>query len=176
MSIYERFSPQELDILRARAERVARSIETDEQVEAMPVLLTAVRNEIYALPVEHVLSIYEDIPVIPVPCTPPFLAGIANIRGRILPVIDLGTLLDVPGDPGTANTALVVASDGDLEAAFRVEGITETQALATSSILSLPPNLETLRVRYLRGVLPDGAALLDLAAILSDPALSGTGS
>jgi purine-binding chemotaxis protein CheW len=49
--------------------------------------------ELYAVPVEHVLEVAELGDVTPVPGAPPAVLGVWNLRGQILPVLDLGGLL-----------------------------------------------------------------------------------
>src|SRR5262245_5109120 len=98
MSIYEHFSDTERAVLQARAERAARTLRSDEAEERLNTLLVKLGGETYALPIEAVIAVYEAMLVVPVPCTPPFLAGITNIRGHIIPVLDLGHLLNARSD------------------------------------------------------------------------------
>ncbi len=169
MSIYDHFSDKERETLRARAERAARPLQTDRPDDRLDALVVTIRAETVALPVETVLAVYEAVPIIPLPCTPPFIAGIANIRGHILPVLDLGALLEAGSQSAGDTAALVVVSSGELSVAFRVEQIGAVQAMTTTS--PLPPNLDLGHSEYLEGILPDGTVLLDVKAILSDPAL-----
>src|SRR5882724_2626146 len=96
MSIYEHFSQQELEILWARAERAAYAAQKSDAETLITALQITPGGESYALPVELLHGVYEGIEVMAVPCTPPFIAGVANVRGRILPVLDLATVLGAP--------------------------------------------------------------------------------
>jgi len=170
VSFYESFTDTQKSVLQARAERAARQLQAGRENGDLTTLVVTVRAETYALPIEAVVAVYENILVVPIPCTPPYVAGIANIRGHILPVLDLGTLLGAPPQPH--NTAsLVVVSDGDLSVALRVEGIGAVQALSTTRLNPFPANLDLVHTAYLRGTLSDGSVLLDIKAILNDPAL-----
>ncbi len=169
MSIYNHFSDKERAVLQARAERAAKALRSDEADNLLNILIVKISGETYALPVENVLAVYEAMPVIPVPCTPPFVAGITNVRGHIMPVLDLSTLLDGQRELTADTAALVVVAANDLSVALRVEEIGAVQPMTTTN--PLPSNLDLTQSAYLKGLLPDGAVLLDIQAMLSDPAL-----
>jgi purine-binding chemotaxis protein CheW len=170
MSLYNHFSDKQKAVLQARAERAARQFMTDKADDNLTTLAVSVRGESYALPIEAVVAVYENMRVVPIPCTPQYIAGIANIRGHILPVIDLGALLGAASQPRDAASLVVVASD-DMSAAFCVEGIGAVQALSTTSLNPFPVNLDLTHTTYLKGTLSDDSVLLDVYAILNDPAL-----
>ena len=94
MSIFEHFSEEEREILRIRAERAANAVRESAQEAVFSALEVTIQSQSYALPIEVLTTVYENVAVVPVPCVPSFVAGIANIRGRILPVFDLAVLLD----------------------------------------------------------------------------------
>jgi purine-binding chemotaxis protein CheW len=172
MPIYEHFSETELEVLRARAERAARITNAENAEEILTVLQIKLGSEAYALPVTPLRAVYENMTVIAVPCTPPFIAGIANIRGRITPVLDMAVLLNVPRLTSAVSPALVVVSGEDVSLALRVDGIKEIVTFPTSSIGPLPESGEALkRAGYLQGILTDGSTLVNVVAILKDPTL-----
>ena len=171
MSIYDGFSDKERAVLLARAERAARQSLTDTQKTDLTTLAVTVYSEVYALPIERVLAVYENVQIVPVPCAPPFVAGIANIRGHILPVVDLGVLLGAPSQAPRSHVALVVVSEGEMSLGFCVDEIGAVQALSTTSLTPLASNLNLTHTAYLKGMLSDGSVLLDVNAILNDPTL-----
>lgn len=172
MSIYEGFSEQELEVLRTRAKRAASTAQKSDAEETFTALHITLGGESYALPVELLRAVYENVTVVPVPCAPPSVAGIANIRGRIMPVLDLAVVLNVPRPKSDVVSALVVVSRGDFSLAFQVEGVREIMTFPTRSVGPLPVGGDTLeRAGYLQGILPDGLTLLNVNAMLDDPAL-----
>jgi len=173
MSSFESFSQAEQAILQARAARVAADTQSGGDQNALTVLLVSVHDEMYALPIEAIRAVHVDIPVMTVPCAPPFVAGIANIRGYVLPVIDLARLLDVPAPQRQAAPigGLILASQEDMTIALLVNAIHDVAILPLDRLAPVPSTLARERLNYLQGVMPDGAILLDVAAILNDPAL-----
>ena len=171
MSIYENFSQTELDILQARAARVAAATDKDRQIDELSTLVVHVRGEVYGLPVDHLTSVYDDVSVTPVPCTPAFVSGIANLRGHIVPVLELGELLNVPGSKTTTSKSLVVASNDQMTIAFHVDVIGDVLATNRDEVSPVPASLSGEQSTYIIGILPGDIALVDMDALLTDPAL-----
>jgi purine-binding chemotaxis protein CheW len=59
-------------------------------------LRMAVGSEILAIPIEHVREILEVSRLTPLPRTPSFVRGVMNLRGAVVPVIDLPARLGLP--------------------------------------------------------------------------------
>jgi purine-binding chemotaxis protein CheW len=118
-----------------------------------------VAREHYALPVDQILEVAEPGEVAPVPGSPTAIIGVRNLRGQIVPVISLATLLGLPAEEPQR---IVVAELGARRAALAVESVLDVQALPDSS--------EPTESPYLAGAaLVDGTlvGMLDVDAILS---------
>jgi len=171
MSIYDSFSDAERVILQARSERAARQLLSSKDESTLTALIITVGREIYALPIEMVLTVYQGMLIVPVPCTPPYVAGIANIRGHISPVFGLGILLGIPDLSPFDNAALVMVANHDTSLVFQVDDIGAVHPYSLDEITPLPTNLDIVHAPYVQGMLPDGTTLLNVNAILTDPAL-----
>ena len=171
MAFSESFSERELKILQARAERAARSLETETQGLLITVLVVTTGQEDYALPIDLVANVYEGMAITPLPCVPAGVAGLVNVRGHIVLALDLAHLLNLQS-PESA--ALVVLANDQLGVAFLVEKIKGVETLSASTILPIPQNVNLAQAAYVQGLLPNGAALLDVNTILTDPALSAS--
>lgn len=77
----------------------------------MKLVTFRIHRELYALPVQNVHSIERLHPVRPVPQAPAHILGIMNLRGIVITVADLRTLLGMPGEEQTADTRLIVAGN-----------------------------------------------------------------
>jgi purine-binding chemotaxis protein CheW len=87
-----------------------------------------VGNEAYALPVEHVLEVAELGRLAPVPGSPPEILGVRNLRGQILPVIDLARVLGIEREGTPAR--MLVAEQGGRRAGFAVDEVSDVGSLA----------------------------------------------
>ncbi len=167
----EMLTQDELQILQTGSERTAAQRYEDDNVGVVTALVASIQHEHYALPITEITAVYQDVVIVPVPCAPEFAAGIANVRGHLLSVVDLGMLLGLPSRE-TAGAALVVAEAGDVSIGFRVEAIDEIVELEMSRMNPITPTMNLGQGQYLRGIFPDGIALLDVSAILDDPRLA----
>ena len=120
-----------------------------------------VGSEVYAMPVEHVLEVAELGEVSQLPGAPPAVLGVRNLRGQILPVVDLAALLGIAG--GGELQRLVIAESGDRRAGFAIDEVSDVGAL--------PDALEETESELLVG-----AALVDdqLVGIVDVPRLFET--
>lgn len=142
-----------------------------EKLAESTALRVVLGNEVYALPIAALLAVYVGVPLIAVPCAPAFVAGIANIRGRILPVFDLARLLEVPVDETNDQYALVAATNGQTTLALRVGATGEVVTVLQRDIVAIPDIHLLAHHHYVRGICPDGAILCDIQALLNDDSL-----
>ena len=103
-----------------------------------------------------------------VPGTPGWVAGVANWRGRILPILDLRSLLGATEAPLGADARLLVLSAEGVSVGFLVEAV-EGTAVVAASAEPFPATLSGSAAGLLAGQLPhaDGpVAVLDVDAVL----------
>ena len=96
----------------------------------------------YALSILDVREIAEYRPLTPVPSTPPWLRGVMNLRGTVVPVIDLASKLAMPAIEVTRTTCLLIV---DVEIggektvlAVMVGGVSSVVDLAESQVQAVP--------------------------------------
>lgn len=86
-----------------------------------------VGNEVYAMPVEHVLEIAELGEVTPVPGSQSAILGVRNLRGQILPIVDLATVFGIAGS-GNPQRVLVAEANGQ-RAGFAIDDVSDIEQL-----------------------------------------------
>jgi purine-binding chemotaxis protein CheW len=86
-----------------------------------------VGSEAYAMPVEHVREVVGLGEVAVVPGSRPEMLGVRNLRGQILPVVDLALLLGI--DVTAPPTRLLVAEAGGRAAGFAIDAVSEVGEL-----------------------------------------------
>jgi purine-binding chemotaxis protein CheW len=80
-------------------------------------------GEPYALPVEDILEVTELGDIAPVPGAGAAVLGVRNLRGQVLPVVDLTTLLRLPA--GERPERIVVAEQGGRRAGLAVDSVSD---------------------------------------------------
>ncbi len=123
----------------------------------------------YALPLVEVVEIVRMVAIDPIPHAPPFLLGAINLRGRVLPVMDLRVRLGLPARaPGLDARIVVAAVDGQLVGLV----VDETNGLLSLSPDSVQPPPELAGPQpAVSGVAraQDGLiSILDLARLCAD--------
>jgi purine-binding chemotaxis protein CheW len=157
-------------ILRARAQVLAHPPERAAAGGSMLDLLEfRLATERYALETRHVQEVHPLRELTPLPCTPPFVLGIVNVRGRILPVIDMKKFFDLPDRGLTDLHRIILVRGGDLEFGILADVIVGVRSLPSDSLQPSLPTLSGVRADYLKGVTEQHLVVLDLDCIISDP-------
>jgi purine-binding chemotaxis protein CheW len=131
-------------------------------------------EEVYALEVAKVREILEVTGITRVPQTPAYMRGVINLRGSVVPVMDLRLKFGLAETPQTVNTCIIVV-EVDLEGETQVVGaladsVQEVFELEPEQI-EPPPRIGTrLKTDFIKGVgNRDGALMmiLDIDRIFS---------
>lgn len=67
-------------------------------------------EEVFAINVSKVINILEVSQITRIPKTPEYMKGVINLRGAVLPVIDLRTKFGLPEKEATVDTSIIVLS------------------------------------------------------------------
>ncbi len=123
----------------------------------------------------------QDITV--VPHTPPYLKGIINLRGKVIPVIDLRIKFGMPPAEYTQRTCIIVVevtnNDSRMMMGVVVDAVSEVANVSPSDIENTPDFGEGVTVPYLLGLAKTKGKvkiLLDIDKVLTSSELSGLGN
>ena len=157
-------------LLRARAQALARAPQSAPAAGTMLELLEfRLASERYALETRHVQEVHPLRELTPLPGTPPFILGIVNVRGRILPVLDLKKFFDLPERGLTDLHRIILVRGHGLELGLLADVIVGVRSVAAESLQPSLPTLTGIRADYLKGVSEERLVVLDLDRLLSDP-------
>jgi purine-binding chemotaxis protein CheW len=126
-------------------------------------------SERYALETRHVQDVHPLRELTPLPCTPPFILGIVNVRGRVLPVLDLKKFFDLPERGLTDLHRMILVRGNGLELGLLADVIVGIRSVSADSLQPSLPTLCGIRADYLKGIGEDRLVVLDFDRILSDP-------
>jgi purine-binding chemotaxis protein CheW len=163
-------TPSARQILRARAQALARPPEHVPAADTLiEVLEFRLAQERYAVETRHVHEVVPLKDLTPLPCTPPFVPGIVNVRGRIMPVIDIKKFFDLPDQGLTDLHRIILVRGNDLELGLLADVIVGVRTLPVDSLQPSLPTLTGIRADYLKGVTSERLVVLDLDRVLADP-------
>lgn len=162
-----------VEILRARARALAREPQRqDHQVyEQLEVIEFVLAYERYALEVGFVREVHPLKEITPLPGTPGFVAGIVNVRGQIVSVVNLKRLFELPERGLTDLNKVIILNDGEMEFGLLVDAVVGVRRLLLRDLQPPLPTLAGARAGYVQGVTQQRVSMLDAQKILSDPAL-----
>jgi purine-binding chemotaxis protein CheW len=102
--------------------------------EEIQVVAFKLRREEYGISILNVQEIKRLTDITRVPFTPDFIKGVMNLRGSVLPVIDLKKRLGLQEAPYTDNTRIVIVKVDDISIGMIVDAVTEVLTITEDHI------------------------------------------
>jgi purine-binding chemotaxis protein CheW len=127
-------------------------------------------DDLFAADIFSVERVLRHQPPTPVRNLPPWIEGVVDYRGRVVPVIDLRKRFELPPRAVGGDTRILVFNvDGSWVAAV-VDAVVEVAALTAAELSAPPPLFRGLAAEYICGIARRGGQLvvhLDVARILT---------
>ncbi len=156
-------------ILKVRAEALARESETEKSSQGyLEVVEFLLAYERYGVESSYVREVYPLKEFTPLPCTPPFVLGVMNVRGQVLSVIDLKRLFDLPEKGLSDLNKVIIVHDDKMEFGILADAILGVRFVPLEEIHPPLPTLTGIREMYLKGVTRDRVVILDGGKLTSD--------
>lgn len=138
--------------------------------EEKKVIVFTLGVEEYGVEVEKVRTIERMQPMTRVPKTPEFIKGVINLRGVVIPIIDLRARFGLELAEYTDNTRIIIVSTEDLEVGLIVDSANDVIDLDTDNIDTPPEVVGGIKAKYLDGIARVGEkrllVLLNLEQVL----------
>jgi purine-binding chemotaxis protein CheW len=128
----------------------------------LKVIVFALADEEYGVEVEKVKTIERMMPMTRVPKTYSFVKGVINLRGVVVPVIDLRGRFGLPEQEYTDNSRIVIIAVNDMEVGLIVDSANDVIDVDSDAIQDPPEIVGGVRAKYLQGVAKLGDRLLVL--------------
>jgi purine-binding chemotaxis protein CheW len=114
-------------------------------------LTFALGSEVYGIEIRHVTEIIGVQSITPVPELPEYIKGIINLRGKIIPVMDVRLRFRKPFREYNDRTCIIVVDIKEISIGLIVDAVAEVMTIEESNIVS-PPDLNQLSRRYIQGI------------------------
>jgi purine-binding chemotaxis protein CheW len=128
-------------------------------------------DERYGLDIATVYEIIRHQPITAVPQAPAFVEGVINLRGRIIPVVDLRDRFGMAAGDLTKASRIVVCEAAGTRVGLVVDGVSEVLMVSADAIEATPDVAAGSDAAYLRGIAKLGERLiilLDLDGLFGD--------
>lgn len=138
--------------------------------ENYKVIVFQLQEEEYALPVEHVGAIERIHPITRVPQTAVFVKGVINLRGVVIPIVDLRLRFGMKEKDLSDENRIIIVSANGLEVGLIVDAASDVIDIPAEHIEPNPEVVGTVAVDYIEGVIKIQERLiimLNLEKILS---------
>lgn len=149
------------------------------ELHSIQLLTFLLDNEVYGTNISQIQEVLEYRKVTSVPRTPDFLLGVINLRGRVVPVVDLRKQFDMNLSDISVNTCIVIVDvliDGEkTPLGILADAVKEVLELPTADIAPPPRIGSRIDTKFISGIgkyEDEFIIILNLASVLADEQLS----
>lgn len=136
----------------------------DEDTQKDKYLTFTLGDELYGIDISAVIEIIGILPITAVPEVPSFVQGIINLRGKIIPVVDMRLRFGREYRPYTDRTCVIIVSVNEALIGLIIDGVSEVLTIPESDIVP-PPDMRQRADYYIRSI---GRLAGDRVALLLD--------
>ncbi len=139
-------------------------------VDEMQAVVFVLNNSYYGVPILQVQEIVKMTEITKLPNTPKFVEGIVNLRGQIIPIIDLRRRFNLPVAKVDENWKILILKIDEVQFGVMVDQISEVEKVPTSLIEVPPKVVSGVRGEFINGIAKTNERLLillDIEKILS---------
>jgi purine-binding chemotaxis protein CheW len=159
-------------ILRERARKLAqRPDQGAASEEALEVIEFMLAHERYAIEVQYIREVYPVKDLTPVPCTPSYILGIVNVRGKVISVTDLKEFFDLPKKEISDLFRVLIVEHHGMEFGILADTVLGETRIPVSQIQSDLPALKGIREEFVKGVTKDRLIVINAERLLSEEAI-----
>jgi len=156
-------------VLKARARDLAQIRHSDDlAAERIDVLEFLLSGETYAIETSFIAETFPLVDFTPLFCTPSFVMGIINVRGRIVSIVDMRRFFDLPISGLSNLNRVIVVRDKKMEFGILADSIIGMRSLALQDLQAALPTLTGIREEFTAGITADRLVLLDMGKVLAD--------
>jgi purine-binding chemotaxis protein CheW len=141
-----------------------------DSAEVLQLVTFRLGEEEYSLDILKVQEIIRHMELTRVPRTPEFVDGVINLRGKVIPVLDLRKRFGLAGSERTAETRIIVVDVDHITVGLKVDAVSEVLRLPSDRVDPPPSIVAGAESDYIKGVGKlDGRLiiLLDVSRILT---------
>jgi purine-binding chemotaxis protein CheW len=172
MAVERGWSPapdEKQKILEARAQMLAQQPDASEGAEGrLEMMEFCLGYERYGVESAFVREVVRLTHLTHLPCTPPFVLGIINVRGEIISVVDLKWFFGLPAKEPTDLNKVIILHSESMMFGIVADLVVGVRPVSIHELQSSLPTLTGIPEEYLKGVTQDRTVILDAAKLLSD--------
>ncbi len=115
-------------------------------------VISKLGDEYYGIPINNVISIEKMGTTTRVPNAPKYVTGVTNLRGEVVPIINLRKKLDMEEHEADKNSRIVIVNVDNIVAGLTVDSSSEVLEIHKDNIDKPPSNENNQFVEYVSGI------------------------
>ena len=129
----------------------------------------------FCIEITQIREIRRWSPVTLLPHSPPYVLGVINLRGAVIPILDLAAKLGFPPIEPTERHVIIITAIEDRIVGLLVESVSEILGIQTDAVRETPKTEEDAATRAVEGIIPVGdnmIKIINLDALLQTSLLA----
>lgn len=167
-------TPAERAEFRARARALAPRGTDADTAGHVPMAVARLDGEFFGVELDVLQEFSPLRSLTRVPCCPPHIVGLINLRGEIITLVDVRPTLQIQRAGDTPGAQVMVVDTGERRVGVPVDEVLDVIYLGPADVAPVPAALEAVGHQYLKGMAPYGSrmlGILDLRRILAAESL-----
>lgn len=123
-----------------------------QDVHLLQLVTFAIGDEEFGIDILKVQEIIRTMAITKVPNSPPHVEGVINLRGKVIPVIDLRSRFLLEKRPHDSQTRIIVIDLNGVIVGFVVDGVSEVLRIPSSTVEQPPEVVAGIESEYIKGV------------------------
>lgn len=128
-------------------------------------------NEIYGIEIKYVVEIIGMMPINKVPEAPGYIKGVINLRGTVIPVIDMRIKFKIEPVPYDERTCIIIINTDEIVVGLIIDKVKEVLPIQEENIAPPPDQRSGIKNKYIFGIEKSGSnvkLLLDCKKLFMD--------
>lgn len=151
----------------------------DDSFGARKIISFVLDDELFGAEIDEVAEIMEMTTIMPIPNVADFVVGLINLRGTIVPVVDLRARFGLNRNAWTVDSRIVIMKEKNLLVGVVVDRMWESLRLQEDAFQPAPEGVAKMDAEYFREICTARGrmvSILDIAKILADTAAKSSGA
>ena len=159
-------------ILKTRAKALAQKTEEiGFRGESLDIIEFILDDESYGIEASYVQEVYPLKELLSIPGTPPFVIGVANVRGRIFSIIDIKKLCGLPPKGLSELDKVIIVKSSSMELGIHADLVIGMHSIALNELQAPFSTITDAGNKYIKGITREHVAILDIEELLSDKSI-----
>jgi purine-binding chemotaxis protein CheW len=131
---------------------MSESISITQENTLLQLVTFGIGQEEFGIDILKVQEIIRTMAITKVPNSPPYVEGVINLRGKVIPVIDLRSRFLLESKQHNSQTRIIFVDLHRLIIGFVVDGVSEVLRIQSNTVEPPPPVVSGIESEYIKGV------------------------